>query len=249
MFVLRAVDVARFAVEEVSRGRRTWSQIYFATGSCVKSLQRTCKAWMQLHMPPKAFACVSKRGSLTRDLNSCSIYKKKKINTVLPIIISTAGNFLIYLFHSQIPSLFPSLYSLLSQSKNKFQTFKSDGQWKMQVQAWCVCTLHDGAESKYLREHILCAVRFWHCSAPGCEHYLDGPAGDCKYLNVYRAFSSYIQTNPPPPHQPHSYFPLWSAGCVLADVGFCSGCNRIIVWCICLAICCLKDSSKLFVYL
>lgn len=77
VFVLRAVDVARFAVEEVSRGRRTWSQIYFATGSCVTSLQRTCKAWMQLHMPPKAFACVSKRGSLTRDLNSCSIYKKK----------------------------------------------------------------------------------------------------------------------------------------------------------------------------
>lgn len=44
VFVLRDVDVARFAVEEVSRGRRTWSQIYFATGSCVKSLQRTCKA-------------------------------------------------------------------------------------------------------------------------------------------------------------------------------------------------------------
>lgn len=44
VFVLLAVEVARFAVEEVSRGRRTWSQIYFATGSCVKSLQRTCKA-------------------------------------------------------------------------------------------------------------------------------------------------------------------------------------------------------------
>lgn len=40
------------------------------TGSCVRSLQRTCKAWMQLQMPLKAFACVSKRKSLTGDLNS-----------------------------------------------------------------------------------------------------------------------------------------------------------------------------------
>lgn len=31
-------------VDEVLRGRCTWNQIYFARGSCVKSLQRTCKA-------------------------------------------------------------------------------------------------------------------------------------------------------------------------------------------------------------
>lgn len=103
------------AAEEVSRGRCTWSQVCFARSSCVKSLQHTCKVWMQLHMPSKASACVSKRESLTRDLNSCLILKKKKkINTVLPIIMCTAGNFLIYLFHSQIPSLFPSLYSCFS---------------------------------------------------------------------------------------------------------------------------------------
>lgn len=126
--------------------------------------------------------------------------------------MSTAGNFLIYLFLTQIP-FFPPACILAPQSKNKFRSFKSDGQCKLQVQACCVCTLHDGAQSKYLREHILCTFKFWHCTALGCEGYLDRTAGDCKHLNVYRRFSSYIQT---PSSLSHAHTFL----CALLDLGF-----------------------------
>lgn len=93
---------------------------------------------------------------------------------------------------------------MLPKSKNNFQSLNQMSVCKLQAEAWCVfvrqgavcvcvCTLHDEAESKYLQEHILCAFSFWHCSSPGCEDYLDRPAGDCKQLNVYGFFSSYIQ--------------------------------------------------------
>lgn len=59
-------------VEEVQRGRCTWSQRYFARGSCEEPaayLYNMNAAADAL----KAFACVSKLERLTRDLNNCLI--------------------------------------------------------------------------------------------------------------------------------------------------------------------------------
>lgn len=89
-----------------------------AGGSCAESLQCTCKAWMQLQMPLKAFACVSKRESLTRDLNGCLIWEEKK-KTSTQHFLSLC---LLPGIFSVIPIFSPVF--LIPQSKNKYWAFK-----------------------------------------------------------------------------------------------------------------------------
>lgn len=197
----------------VSGQRHTWSQSSFARGSCVKSLQRTCKAWMQLQIPLKAFACVSRHQSLTRDLNSCLIWQKKKINTLLPVIMSPAGNFHIYLFYFLNPSFF--LQPVFSVPRLKINVGVSNQFGAASCKSKhdvCVHYMMELNQNIY-RSHILRAFGSWHCSAVGCEGYLERPAGDCKHLNVYKAFSSYIQT---PSSLSHTHASLWSAGSELS---------------------------------
>ena len=66
---------------------------WVARGSCALSLQVAGKQEC-LQILLKAFACVSTRPS-PEALNSCLI---NKINTMLPIIISPAGNSLLFIY-------------------------------------------------------------------------------------------------------------------------------------------------------